>query len=783
VRFFFPIILIFLVFFIQLNVSIAQSLVVSGYVTDARNGEALVGSNVFEIYLQQGTSTNQYGFFSLTVPSDSAVIQFSHQGFETLTLRYKDPLEELLRIQLLPTVIAFDSLLVIEADGYKGLHRQVQMSRIKVSMEEVEALPALLGETDLLKVFQLMPGIQSGIEGSTGLYIRGGTPGQTLILLDGATIYNAGHLFGFMSTFNTDAINTAEVIKGGFPSRYGGRLSGVLDVTMREGNRNKFEGRGAVGLVASRITVEGPLFKERSSFILSVRRTYLDVINWGFQKLTGSDYIQGYHFYDVNAKWNLDVTSKDRLFVSFYAGRDKAYQNDRTSLNPDETEQAKFELAWNNVTLTSRWNRVINARLFSNSTVLFSQFRSSILDELEFSREMNRIKFGDRYTNGLTDVSIKTDLEYFPHRHHHVRFGAMGTYHQFTPSIQRHREFESAFAIDTTIVRPVKISTSEWSAYIEDGIILNRRFKTNVGVHVSGYVTQKSTYTSVQPRISTSYLLPQDWAFKISYAQMQQYIQLLSSSGVGLPTDLWLPSTSQIPPQKAWQLAAGIDRTIERYALDVSIEGYYKGMEGVIAYKYGSNIVGSNRDWENTVTSGRGWTYGAELYVRRKRGRTTGWISYTLSWSRRRFSDLNEGRVFPHRYDRRHDISIALIRELGRRKISVIWVYSTGHAVTLSTSRYRHDGSLIDLYSERNGYRMPAYHRLDFSIHLPRDNGKRSEFIVSLYNMYSRRNIFYLQTKDNRTIDPHIGYDNERRTIKKFTLLPIIPSLSYRFYF
>lgn len=273
-----------LIFLTPVGHLFAQSIVVSGYVSDASNGEALVGANLYEIYLQKGTITNQYGFFSLAVPGDSAVIRFSYQGYETLVLTFRSPLEEVQRIEMQSTVVEYDSLLVIEGDEYEGLHQQVQMSRVKVSMAEVEALPALLGETDLLKVFQLMPGVQSGVEGSTGLYVRGGTPGQTLILLDGATVYNAGHLFGFMSTFNTDAINSAELVKGGFPARYGGRLAGVLDITMREGNRKEFEGRGAVGILASRITVEGPLAKDRSSFIVSARRTYLDAINWGIQK-------------------------------------------------------------------------------------------------------------------------------------------------------------------------------------------------------------------------------------------------------------------------------------------------------------------------------------------------------------------------------------------------------------------------------------------------------------------------------------------------------------------
>ena len=771
-----------LIFLTPVGHLFAQSTVVSGYVSDASNGEALVGANLYEIYLQKGTITNQYGFFSLAVPGDSAVIRFSYQGYETLVLTFRSPLEEVQRIEMQSTVVEYDSLLVIEGDEYEGLHQQVQMSRVKVSMAEVEALPALLGETDLLKVFQLMPGVQSGVEGSTGLYVRGGTPGQTLILLDGATVYNAGHLFGFMSTFNTDAINSAELVKGGFPARYGGRLAGVLDITMREGNRKEFEGRGAVGILASRITVEGPLAKDRSSFIVSARRTYLDAINWGIQKIRGSDYIRGYHFYDVNAKWNLDISKWDRIYASFYAGRDKGYEDSEEFIGGG-IDQYKFELGWSNTTLTFRWNRVINARMFVNTTLLFSRFRSSILDESSNSSGSSNFKFQDRYASGLTDLSARTDFEYFPHQDHQFRFGAMMTYHQFTPSTQRRRELDTELGIDTTIVVPLEISTSEWSAYVEDEISLGRQIKGNIGVHASGYRTNGTTFTSLQPRLSTSFLLPQQWAFKFSFSQMKQYIQLLSNSGAGLPTDLWLPSTAKVPPQKAWQVAVGVARTIDAQSLDVSMEAYYKGVDGVIAYKQGSNFVGSSREWEDAITSGRGWTYGGEIFIRRKRGRTTGWISYTLSWSKQRTPDLNEGRVYPHRYDRRHDISIALMRELGQRKISAVWVFSTGHALSLPTSQYREEGKLVDVYSARNSYRMPSYHRLDLSMKSPIRPGKRSEFIVSLYNAYSRRNTFYLQTNDYRSLDPFIGYFQEERSIKKITILPIVPSVSYRFYF
>jgi len=777
--------LLLVIVFVRIDQSIAQqSFVVSGYVTDATNGEVLVGTNVYEINLNQGTSTNQYGFFSLTVLSDSALIRFTYQGFEPQTLVFYPLSEEIQRIEMQPTVIEFDSLLVVEADEYEGLQEQLQMSTVKISMAEVESLPNLLGEADLLKIFQLMPGIQSGAEGSTGLYVRGGNPGETLILLDGATVYNAGHLFGFMSTFNTDAINSAELVKGGFPARYGGRLSGVLDVTMRDGNRKSFEGRGAVGLVASRITLEGPIAKDKSSFIVSARTTYLDAIHRGIQMIRGSDdYLRGYYFYDVNAKWNLESSQRDRIYVSFYAGNDKGYETSEELLG-GVTDAYDFEIGWSNMTMTARWNRVINSRMFLNSTLLFSRFRSAILDDSRLSDVNGRTEFMSQYSSGLMDYGAKINFEYFPHQAHHLRFGSSLLRHQFTPTRQFYSEIDTELDIDTSIVVDhSKVYSTEWYVFAEDEVTLTRNFKANVGVHMSGYHSNATTYTSLQPRIATSYVLPNDWALKLSYAHMQQYIQLLSNSGTGLPTDLWLPSTSRIPPQKSWQVAGGIVRTFDRLALDVSLEAYYKNIDQVIAYKAGSNFVGSNRDWEDVVTSGRGWAYGTEILLRRKRGKTTGWIGYTLSWSNRRFPDLNQGRSFPHRYDRRHDISIALVREHGRRTYSLTWVFSTGHSVSLPTSQYREEGQLIEVYESRNSYRMPSYHRLDLSVHFPAGKRTRSEFIVSLYNAYNRHNTFFIEPRDYRSLDPFLGYIQEERSLTKVTIFPIIPSFSYRFYF
>jgi len=770
-------------FQITISDSVAQSIVVSGYVSDAHSGEALIGANLYEIYQHTGTSTNQYGFFSLAAPSDSAVIQFSYQGYETVTKVFQSPQTELQQIELQSTVVEYDSSLVIQADKMEGLHHQIQMSNVKISMNDVENLPALLGETDLMKVLQLMPGVQSGTEGTTGLYVRGGSPGQTLILLDGATVYNASHLFGFMSTFNTDAINSVELFKGGFPARYGGRLSGILDITMREGNRKEFEGRGSIGVVASRVTVEGPLLRDQSSFIISARRTYLDIINWGIQRIQGSETILGYYFEDLNAKWNMDLSKYDRFYMSIYAGRDKGYERDRESFDREARTEYDYDLSWKNLIFTSRWNRVINSRMFVNTTVLFSHYSSRIREKTTFKYLGIDSFQDDRYENGLSDWSVKSDWEYFPHRNHQVRFGAMVTHHFFTPSNQRSLDQDERMGSNATTKIPYKLQTTEWSAYMEDRIIVTPQIEGDVGVHISGYHTDGTMYSSVQPRVSASYLLSQDWAIKFSYVHMQQYVQLLSNSGSGIPIDLWLPTTSRVPPQKAWQAAVGVAHLFDKEAIDISIEGFYKGINNTIAYKYGNNLLAPVQGWEDAITIGRGWVYGKEIYLHKKQGKITGWLSYTLSWSQRQFPDLNEGRAFYHRYDRRHDVSIVLMYELGKRKLSATWVFSTGNAITLPHSRYREHGNIISVYGSHNSYRTQPYHRLDLSMRQPAQMGKRSEIIFSLYNVYSRRNIFYVYPEDSRSIDPIQGHYIEERTIKKYSLLPIVPSVSYRFFF
>ncbi len=773
-------------FFFCVGDALAQPLTVRGYVTDAQTGEALIGAHVYETRQRAGTITNAYGFFSLTLPVDTAFIQVSYLGYRRETLVLQAPLTRTRTIELTPSTVGLDSLNVVASRLEERLEERVQMSKVDVSMADVQTLPALLGEADVLKTLQLMPGVQSGAEGSSGLYVRGGSPDQTLVLLDDATVYNVSHLFGFLSTFNTDALNNVELFKGGFPARYGGRLSSVLDLRMREGNRKEFEGRGAVGLVASSLTVEGPIRKEKSSFIVSTRRTYLDLITRPFQTLRNGEEnsVTGYYFYDVNAKSNATLSEKDRVFVSLYAGNDRLYSffDDKEVGYPDKTH-----FGWRNVTATLRWNRILTPRMFANAMLLFSRFRYEARDryasQLLIDDRTARESFESRFSSGIQDWSAKIDIDYLPHRAHYVRFGGVTMHHRFTPGAQLYREKNSLETVpDTTIARKDEKFAVEWFAYAEDAIDLTRRLKVNAGVHVSGFHVDDRVYASVQPRLATSFLLPGQWALKASYASMRQYIHLLSNSGIGLPTDLWLPSTARVRPQRSWQGAVGLARTLGPNAYDVSVEGYYKSMDGVTEFAEGSNFVGLNRDWENRIVSGRGWSYGAEMFVRKKKGRTRGWIGYTLSWTKRRIAALNQGRAFPYRYDRRHDLSIAIMRKLKRRTVSATWVYGTGNAVTLPVAQYSENGEIVNVYNRRNGYRMAAYHRLDVSVHTPRRDGK-DQLTFSIYNLYSRRNPFFLFVKDSSSFHPQVGFFDQVRTVRQVSLFPIIPSISYRFTF
>ena len=772
----------------------------SGYVEDAASGEKLIGAVLHEPDLQQGTTTNRFGFFSLTLPAGSLRVVVSHIGYRSDTLATDLGRDLQLNIALEPTPLEMEAV-ETKAERLDPIQEQTRMSVVQVPIRQIESAPALMGEVDVLKTLQLLPGVQSGTEGMSGLYVRGGSPDQNLILLDDAPVYNASHLFGFFSVFNANAIKNVQLTKAGFPARYGGRLSSVLEIDMKDGNMKEFEAEGSVGLIASQLTVQGPLSRDRTSFIISGRRTYIDMLIRPFMR---SDEKGGYHFYDLNAKLNHIFSPSSRVYLSLYSGDDRFWNDVKDEYgwgDNREEDSIEADFGWGNVTSTLRWNYLFSNRLFANLTAIFSRYQFSTnvdqrsIEVIDGERESQTLRL--RYLSGIRDWGLKLDLDYIPDPTHYIRFGGSGTLHTYRPGAAqiKYNPLDGT-PEDTTLTARVT-DALEYSLYAEDDVRLTSRLKANLGLHTSGFLVDDELYTSLQPRVSMRYLLTSDWALKTSYAQMRQYIHLLSNSSVGLPTDLWLPATGRVRPQRSRQVGLGLARQLEEQ-YELSIEGYYKTMTELIEYREGASFLlgfGESDDWQDRVETGRGWSYGAELFLQKKRGRTTGWAGYTLSWTRRRFEELNEGRTFPYRYDRRHDVAVVLSRQLsGSTSFSLTWVYGTGNAATLPVARYFSDrdgpGSLrlprpyylpweTVIYGERNGYRMAAFHHLDFSVNFGLADSDRHGFSLGVYNAYNRKNPFFIYFEDR--YNETTGALQYRA--KQVSLFPLIPWINYRFKF
>ena len=767
----------------------------SGYVEDAASGEKLIGAVLYEPTLQKGATTNRYGFFSLTLPEGPLQVVVFHIGYQSDTLATQLDQDRQLKIALQPTPLEMGAVQV-EAERLDPIQEQSQMSVVQVPIRQIKNAPVLMGEVDVLKTLQLLPGVQSGAEGMSGLYVRGGSPDQNLILLDGAPVYNASHLFGFFSVFNANAIKNVQLTKAGFPARYGGRLSSVLEVDMKDGNMKTFEGEGSVGLIASQVTLQGPLRKDRTSFIVSARRTYIDLL---IRPFLPSDEKGGYHFYDLNAKLNHIFSPDSRVFLSLYSGDDRFWNDvkyEDIGNNYREKDAIAANFGWGNITSTLRWNYLFSSQLFGNLTAIYSRYQlSTAVDDrstitIDGERETDTLRL--RYRSGIRDWGAKLDFDYIPNPAHYIRFGGSGTLHTYSPGAAQIKINPADGAPEDTTLAAQITDALEYSLYGEDDVHLTDHLKANVGLHTSGFLVNDEFYTSLQPRISMRYLLPADWAVKASYALMRQYIHLLSNSTVGLPTDLWLPATERVRPQRSRQFGLGLARQFkDQY--EFSLEGYYKTMTNLIEYREGANFLvgfGESEDWQDKVEIGRGWSYGTELFVQKKRGRTTGWIGYTLSWTKRRFEGLNQGRTFPYRYDRRHDLALVLAHQLTpSTNFSLTWVYGTGNAATLPVARYydyrqsfgEHRRTLHYLpyvtvvYGERNDYRMSAFHHLDLGFNF----GDKHGFGLGVYNAYNRKNPFFIYFEDN--YDP----DNNARQIraKQVSLFPFLPWINYRFKF
>jgi len=768
---------------------------ISGTVTDRGSGEHLIGATIRDLKSGKGTVTNTFGFYSLTLPTDSAIVAITYIGYKP------EAFSVLLEKNVVQNIGMEENSVLKEveivAQRYERVEERVQMGRIDVPIQQIKNVPAFLGEKDVLKALQLLPGVSGGGEGQSGIYVRGGGPDQNLILLDGVPVYNVSHLFGFFSVFNPDAVKDVSLIKGGFPARYGGRLSSVIEINMKEGNENEFHGEGSIGLIASKLTLEGPIKKGKSSFIVSGRRTYIDIlarplIKAGF-RAEGGDGVVGYFFDDINAKVNYRISPEDRVYLSFYTGKDKFYSNFGEK-DLDYEDRFKAGLGWGNITSALRWNHIMNPKLFANSTLTYSRYRFNTSTGFESRDFENGVveaedKFDLSYFSGIDDVAGKIDFDYLPSPDHYIRFGANAILHTFRPG-----DFRSSFStyeaggdsssFAANYIQP-NVSATEFALYGEDDWKINSNWRVNYGLHISGFVQEDKPYFSVQPRLNARYLFGQGWSLKAGFSTMRQYIHLLTNETIGLPTDLWLPTTKRIKPQDAWQTALGAAKTFGK-DYECSVEVYYKEMKNVIAFKEGSSLL-QFQNWEDRVSQGNGTAYGAEFFVQKKTGKLSGWVGYTLSWATRQFAEINFGNVFPYKYDRRHDFEITGSYQFTKRfSMAASWVYSTGNAVTFGNSRYLGPSNYayqnyleeITHTPERNNFRFPSYNRLDVGFDFTKKKRRYTRtWAFGAYNAYNRKNPFFLFT-DTDNVN---GQD--KTVLKKAALFPIIPYVTWSFKF
>ena len=758
----------------------------SGYIKDAGSGETLIGASLS--VKGKGINSNQYGFYSITLVEGDYTFICSFVGYKSQQFKIELKADSLVNFSLLSGT-ALSEEVIVTAKKRDNNIKNAQMGKVTLPIEQIKSIPAFLGEVDLLKVVQLLPGIRNAGEGSAGIYVRGGGPDQNLIMLDDAVVYNTGHLFGFFSIFNSDAIKNVSLIKGGMPAQYGGRLSSVLDISMKEGNNQQYQMEGGIGLIASRFSVQGPLKKDKSSFIISARRTYVDAVAKPFISKSSQFYGSGYYFYDLNAKLNYKFSEKDRLYLSGYFGRDVFdFVNGRQSLN--------VNIPWGNATGSLRWNHVFNNKLFANTTAVYNDYK--------FSFSAAQDNFSVKLASGIRDLSLKQDFDFYPFSNHKLKFGALYTYHRFTPSVVSGRQDSIQF---NPLNAQVKFA-HEAALYVQDDWEINDNWNINAGLRYSGFqqigaykiyqtdingnrtdstIFKKGepvkTYGGLEPRLTIRYSINEETSVKASVTHNLQYIHLVSNAGTTLPTDLWVPSTYKVKPQTSWLYAAGLFKNFRNNMFETSLELYFKDMQNQIEYKEGYT-PNSIDDTENEFVFGKGWSYGSEIFVNKVKGRLTGWVGYTLSWTWRRFVDLNFGEKYPAKYDRRNDLSVVAMYKLSDRwKISGTFVYGTGNAATLPQRFYIVGGVLTQEYSRINQYRLPAYHRMDLSAILQgKKNDKRklkTEWVFSLYNTYSRQNPYFIYY--DQTGNPYDG--TLQIQAKQVSIFPVIPAVTWNFKF
>lgn len=783
---------------------VSRKFTISGYVTDGTSSETLIGANILESRQQQGTTTNPYGFYSITLPAGETELSFSYLGYTTRQYRLELSKDTLINV-LMQDNNQLEEVVIVSDKAEAGI-TATQMGAQEIPIAQIKNTPSILGEADVMKTIQLMPGVQAGVEGSAGLYVRGGGPDQNLILLDGVPVYNVDHLFGFFSVFTPEAVKKVTLFKSSFPARFGGRLSSVVDVRSNDGDMKKYHGTLSVGLLSSKIQLEGPIIRNKTSFNISARRSYIDLIAKPF--MPKDDKIS-YYFYDINAKINHKFSDRSRLFLNFYNGKDSYYF--KTTDSSSSMYKDKMSLNWGNTIATARWNYIFNQKLFSNTTVAYNKYRmdanSTVYTKTNLIESISESNYHSNYHSGICDWSYLIDFDYNPTPAHHIKFGAGYLHHDFRPEVatSKIQEKEDGITKQDTLYNSISNSTiqaHEVSAYIEDNFDIGSRLRMNVGLHLSMFRVQRRNYFSVQPRVSARYQLTKHTALKASYTKMSQYIHLLSSTPISMPTDLWVPVTSKIKPMQAHQYSLGSYYT-GLTGWEFSVEGYYKQMRNVLEYKEGVSFLGSSSGWENKVEMGKGRSMGIEFMAQKTTGKTTGWIAYTLAKSDRKFAigGINNGERFPYKYDRRHNLSLVVNHKFSNRiDIGASWIFSTGGTATIAeevTAIIRPGEDAIqqkDYIEKRNNYRLPASHRLNIGVNFNKKtkHGVRT-WNISLYNAYNAMNptmiysnnsggyASYIKNQEDGKV--YLQYIPAKRKITKLTLLPCVPSVTYTYKF
>ncbi len=746
--------------------AVSQNGTINGTISDAETGEFLIGANIYVTTIREGTTTNNYGFYSLTIRDrDSIGIQFSFLGYQTQIKKVLLTKNLRLNIELQPMSQSMDEV-VVTAEARDKNVSQTQMGVLDIPPAKIKELPVILGEPDVLKVLQLLPGVQAGNEGTTGYFVRGGNADQNLILLDEAIIHNPNHLVGLVSAFNSRAINNVSLVKGGFPAQYGGRLSSILDISMREGNNKKFSGEGGIGLVSSQLTFEGPIKKDESSFIISGRRTYFDYLIKPFlSKKIKTNYV----FYDLNAKVNYKLGENDRIFLSGFYGKDDAFYSQ---------DNIEYNLLIDNKAATLRWNHLFGSKLFSNTSLIYSGFNQDItaLQDNAFSSVLS----------GIEDLCAKYDLEYYPNQKHKIKLGGQYFHHTFrsTGDSQVFANTGQTPQVQSDSI-PVK-RFNEIALFVNDEVLLTDKFSFNAGIRVPGFFNGPTNYFRVEPRLSFRYGINPTTSVKAAYTMMNQFLHLIPSAAAAIPTDIWIPSSQKTKPQNSQQYAIGLFKNFDDNTFESSLELYYKTMDDQILFREGNQFIRS-LDVDNLLVYGKGWSYGAEFFLKKSMGPLTGWAAYTLSWTNQKFPDLNFGFKFPFRHDRRHDLSLVANYELSKKwSLSGTFVISSGSAYTVPVGRTAviNGGTIFEgnyyIYEERNNARLNPFHRLNLAATYKKPRtlfGKKydSEWVFGIYNVYSRQNPYFIYFDINPA--------TEKPRARQVSLLPIIPSVSYNFKF